>query len=88
MIIFNSENSTVKPLYYGIRYYSKIRYNVNSIYTKSAARVFFSLTVPSYSLGNIRFGYLLESPRRGDSNKYTKRMIYKRTVQKYPLIML
>ena len=27
-------------------------------------------------------GYLLESPRRGDSNKYTKRMIYKRTVQK------
>ena len=24
---------------------------------------------------NIRFVYLLESPRRGDSNKYTKRMI-------------
>ena len=22
--------------------------------------------------------YLLESPRRGDSNKYTKRMIYKK----------
>ena len=30
---------------------------------------------------NIRFGYLLESPHRGDSNKCTKRMIYKRTVQ-------
>ena len=30
--------------------------------------------------------YLLELPRRGDSNKYTKRMIYKKkSVQKYPL---
>ena len=29
--------------------------------------------------------YLLESPRRGVSNKYTKRMIYNRkTVQRYP----
>ena len=37
---------------------------------------------------NIRFGYLLESPCRGDSNKYTKRMICKRTVQNYPLFML
>ena len=24
------------------------------------------------------FGYLLKSPRRGDSNKYTKRMIYEK----------
>ena len=32
--------------------------------------------------------YLLESPRRGDSNKYTKRMFYKKSVQKYPLPML
>ena len=32
--------------------------------------------------------YLLESPRRGDSNKYTKRMIHKKTVQKDPLLML
>ena len=38
---------------------------------------FFSLTALCYSFENIRFGYLLESPRRGDSNKYTKRMIYK-----------
>ena len=27
---------------------------------------------------NICFVYLLESPRRGDSNKYTKRMIHKK----------
>ena len=26
--------------------------------------------------------YLLESPPRGDSNKYTKRIIYKKSVQK------
>ena len=26
----------------------------------------------------IRFVYILESPRRGDSNKYTKRMIHKK----------
>ena len=37
---------------------------------------------------NIRFGYLLESPRRGDSNKYTKRIIYRRTVQKYVIYAL
>ena len=37
----------------------------------------------------IRFVYLLELPRWGDSNKYTKRMIYKKNiVQKYPLLML
>ena len=29
----------------------------------------------------MRFEYLLVSPRRGESNKYTKRMIYKKTVQ-------
>ena len=26
----------------------------------------------------MRFGYLLESPRRGDSSKYTKRMFYEK----------
>ena len=37
----------------------------------------------------LRFGYLLEWPRRGNSNKYTKRMIYiKIAIQKYPLFML
>ena len=37
---------------------------------------------------NIRFVYMLESPRRGDFNKYTKRMIHKKFVQKYPLFLL
>ena len=64
----NSENSTVKPLYYGIRYYSKIRYNVNPIDTKISGSCIFSLTVPSYSLGNMRFGYLLESPLTNTQN--------------------
>ena len=32
--------------------------------------------------------YFLESPQRGDSNKYTKHMIHKKTFQKYPLFML
>ena len=45
-------------------------------------------TVPCYSLGKHTFGYLLESPRRGDANKYSKRMIYKKNAQKYPLSML
>ena len=37
----------------------------------------------------MHFVYLLESPRRGDSNKYTKRIIYKKkSVQKYQLLML
>ena len=30
----------------------------------------------------MRFVYLLESPRRGDSNKYTKRMICKKKCSK------
>ena len=41
----------------------------------------FSLTSHVILWESIRFGYLLELPRRGDSNKYTKRMIYKRTVK-------
>ena len=28
------------------------------------------------SSSDIRFGYLLESPQRGDSNKYPKHMFY------------
>ena len=53
-------------------------YNVNLVCTKisrSRISLFFFL------LENIRFGYLLESPRRGDSNKYTKHMIYKKIFQ-------
>ena len=40
----------------------------------------------------MRFEYLLESPHRGDSYKYTKRMIFRiyieETIQKNPLFML
>ena len=70
------------PLYNDIRYNSKIRYNVNLVYTKISGSCIFSLIFPFYSSGNIRFVYLLESPRRGDSNKYTKRMIYEKKVFK------
>ena len=70
----------VNPLFNDIRYNSKIRYNVNLVCTTSADRVFFSLIFPCYSSGKKKFlfVYLLESPRRGDSTKYTKRMIHKR----------
>ena len=80
----------MNPLYNDIRYNSKIRYNVNPIRSahKSADRVLFHCHSHNILWENIRFGYLLESPRRGDSKKYTKGMIYKRTVQKYPLFML
>ena len=72
----------MNPLYDDIRYNNKTRYNVNSVCTKISRSSNFSLTAPCYSLG--KHTYLLESPRRGDSNKYTKRMIYKKkTVQKY-----
>ena len=74
---FFQNYSTVNPFYNDIRYNNKIRYNVNSVCTKISGSCIFSLTVLCYSLGNIRFGYLLESPR-DDSNKYTKRMIYEK----------
>ena len=51
---------------------------------KSAGRVFFQWQSHVILWENICFGYLLESPHWGDSNKYIKQMIYKRTVQKYP----
>ena len=60
---------TVNPLYNDIRYNSKIRYNVNSVCTKISGSCIFSFIFPCYSSEkNIRFVYLLESPRRGDSN--------------------
>ena len=34
----------------------------------------------------MRFVYLLESPRRGDSYKYTKRMIHKKNCSKASVI--
>ena len=47
---------------------------------KSADRVFFHRQSHVILQENIRFGYSLESPRPGDSYKYRKRTIYKRTV--------
>ena len=87
---------TVNLLYNDIRYYRKIRYNVNSVYTKVSGSCIFNCYSHVILQENIRFLYLLESPRRGDSNKYTKRVILTNTqnvlfiknVQKYPLFML
>ena len=69
---------TVNPLYNDIRYNSKIRYNVNLVRTKMSGSCIFSLLFPCYSSERQRFVYLLESPRRGDSNKCTKRMNHKK----------
>ena len=79
---------TVNLLYNDIRYNSKIRYNVNPICIKISGPCIFSLTVSCYSLGKHTFWIFIGLPRQSDYNKYTKRMIYKRTVQKYPLCML
>ena len=68
----------MNPLYNDIRYNSKIRYNVNLVCIKISESYIFSLIFPCYSLGKHTFVYLLESPRRGDSNKYTNRMIHKK----------
>ena len=79
--------TTVNPLYNDIRYNSKIRYNVNSV-RKSADHVFFHWQSHVILEENVCFLYLQESPRRGDSSKYTKRMIHKETVQKYLMFIL
>ena len=70
--------STVNSLYNDIRYNSKIRYNVNLVRTKISDRVFFHCYSLVIHQENIRFAYLLESPRRGNSNKYTKSSIHKK----------
>ena len=70
--------STVNPLYNDIHYNSKIRYNVNSVCTKiSGSCIFFHWYSHVILQENIHFVYFLELPQRGDSNKYTKRMIHK-----------
>ena len=48
---------TLNPLYNDIRYTSnsKIRYNVNSVWTKISGSGIFSLTVPCYSFGKQTF---------------------------------
>ena len=67
---------TVDPLY-NIRYSSKIRYNVNLVCTKISRWYIFHWYSHVFLQENLRFVYMLESPRRGDSNKYIKRVIKK-----------
>ena len=76
------EAFTVNPLYNDIRYNSRIRYNVNLVCTKISGSCIVSLLFPFHSSGKHTFCVLLESPRRGDSNEYTKRMIDKKKCSK------
>ena len=68
----------MNPLYNDTCYNSKIRYYVNSVCTKISRSCNFVIDNPILFFGKTRFVYLLESPRRVDSNKYTKRMIHKK----------
>ena len=64
---------TVNPLY------KDICYNSTSVWSaQKSADLYFFVDSPMLFFGweNILRGYLLESPRRGDSNKYPQRMIY------------
>ena len=50
---------------------------------KNQQIVYFFIDIPVFiRQENIHFVYWLESPHRGDSNKYTKRMIYKKKKKK------
>ena len=49
------EVTTVNPLYNGIRYNSKICYNVNLVCTKISESCIFSLIFPCYSSGQHMF---------------------------------
>ena len=70
--------NTVNPFYTDTRYNDKIRYNDNLNVTKPSLkrwrlmRNYAKTKIKSSS--NICFGYLLESPQRGDSNNYPKHM--------------
>ena len=59
---------TVNPVYNDIRYNSKIRYNVNLVRTKISGTCIFFIVIHKL---------FFRKTRRGDSNKYTKRMIHK-----------
>ena len=74
----------MNPLYNDIRYKSKIHYNVNQAGQKTADHVLFIDIPMLFFRKNIRFVYLLESPRQGDSNKHTKCMIHKTRGPKGP----
>ena len=74
---------TVNPLYNDIRNNSKIRNNVNLVCTKISGSRIFSLIFPYYSSGKhtVCIFVRIASARRGDSNKYTKRMIHKKLLK-------
>ena len=60
------------------------KFVITSIWSaqKFVNRVFFSLISHFILHKNISFVYLLELPWRGDFNKHTKRMIYKKKCSK------
>ena len=78
-LVTSSQKHTDNPLYTDTRYNDNIRYNDNLTIMKRSfkrkelatnyARILYLIL-----LRNICFGYLLESPLWGDSNKYPKHM--------------
>ena len=78
--------STVNPLYKDIRYNSKICYNVNLVCTKISGLCIFSLIFLFYSSGKDTFCVFVRIASGGDSNKYTKRMIYEKKCSKVSVI--
>ena len=75
-----SQYSTVNPLYTDTGYNNKIRYNDNFNVTKPSLRRW-KLTeiMQEYCINtssNVCFGYLLQLPHLGYSNKYPKHMFY------------
>ena len=71
-------HNIVNLVYNDIRYNSKTRYSVNSDCTKISGSCIFSLAFPCYSIGKHTFWIFVRFASRGDSNKYTKRLIYKK----------
>ena len=82
LFTFQPQLHTVNPLYNDIRYNSKFHNNVNLVCTKFSGSCTFSIDIPILFFRKICFVYLLESPRRGDSNKYSNGMIYKKKCSK------
>ena len=75
------QSNTGNHYYTDTRYNDKVRYTDNLTRTNENA---FSKGDRNYTVAllfntssNICFGYLLESPHRGDSYKYPKHMVYK-----------
>ena len=81
---------TVNPHYTDTRYNDKILYTDNLTSTETLSQ---ELTVNQKLCWNIiiqyfkqhMFGYLLESPHRGDSNKYPKHTFYEEIIIKHSI---